>query len=105
MSPRFAPGAPAFAKDGRRYIVEEVAAGMVYCVTESGAETEFPESQLMTEAEWVARSGGRPEMIYGLIKQARAYAPPKAALDKAAAEGLLGKAERLRPGLLDFIAF
>jgi hypothetical protein len=105
MPPRFRPGAAAFAKDGRRYIVEEVADGLVYCVSEGGAETEFPESQLMTEAEWASRAGGRPEMVYGRIKQARAYAAQKAPLDAPAAEALLAKAERLFPGLLDFVAF
>jgi hypothetical protein len=105
MPSRFRPGAAAFAKDGRRYIVEDVADGIVYCVSEGGAETEFPEAQLATEAEWAARAGGRPEMIYGRIRNARAYAPQKGPLDAAAAEALLAKAERLRPGLLDFVAF
>jgi len=102
---RFPPGAVAYAKDGRRYVVDEVADGMAYCTAPGGAETEFPESQLMTEAEWTARSGNRRDVIYGKIKQARAYAPYKGTLERAASEDFLKKAEQLFPGLLDFAAF
>jgi hypothetical protein len=105
MPPRFRPGAAAYAKDGRRYTVEEVEGGIVYCASESGAEAEFPEAQLMTATEWAGRSGGRPEMLYGQIKQARDYAPYRGPLARAEAEALLAKAERLHPGLLDFAAF
>lgn len=105
MPPRFRAGAAAYAKDGRRYVVDEVADGVVYCSSPGGAETEFAESQLMNEAEWSARSGGRPEMLYGRLRQARAYAPYKGPLDRAGAEQLLAKAERLFPGILDFTSF
>jgi len=105
VSVRFPPGAAAYAKDGRRYVVEEVAGGTAYCIAPGGAETEFPESQLMTEAEWDARSGNRRDVIYTKIKQARAYAPYKGTLERAASEHLLGRAEQLFPGLLDFTAF
>ena len=105
MPPRFRPGAAAYAKDGRRYVVEEIDDGTVYCTSPNGAETEFPEAQLMTEAEWMARSGGKRDMVYGTVKQSRAFAPYKGALDRAGAEALLAKAERLFPGLLDFTAY
>ena len=105
MPDRFPPGAVAYAKDGRRYVVDEVADGLAYCTAPGGAETEFPESQLMTEAEWAARSGNRRDVTYAKIKQARAYAPYKGPLERAASEYFLGKAEQLYPGLLDFTAF
>jgi len=102
---RFSPGSVVYAKDGRRYVVDEVADGLVYCTAPGGAETEFPEGQLMTEAEWTARSGGRREALYGRIKQARAYAPYRGQLDRAASAHFLSKAEQLFPGILDFAAF
>ena len=105
MSVRFPPGAAAYAKDGRRYVVDEVAGGTAYCTAPGGAETEFPEAQLMTEAEWTARGGNRRDLIYAKVKQARAYAPYKGALERAASEHLLKRAEQLFPGLLDFTAF
>lgn len=95
----------AYAKDGRRYVVDEVAGGIAYCTAPGGVETEFAESQLMTEAEWIARSGNRRDVVYGKIKQARAYAPYKGTLERAASEHFLQKAEQLFPGLLDFVAF
>jgi hypothetical protein len=105
MSVRFPPGAAAYAKDGRRYIVDEVAHGVAYCTAPGGAETEFPEAQLATEAEWSARSGNRRDMTYTKLKQARAYAPYKGTLERAASEHFLKRAEQLFPGLLDFAAF
>jgi hypothetical protein len=102
---RFPPGAAAYAKDGRRYIVDEVADGLVYCTAPGGAETEFREDQLMNEAEWSARTGGRREMLYSRLKQARVYAPQKAVLDRTGAQRLVTKAEQLFPGILDFVAF
>lgn len=105
MPSKFQPGAAAYTKDGRRYVVDEVEGGMVYCSSPGGAETEFPEAQLMNEAEWSTRSGGRKEMLYARLKQSRIYAPYKGSLDRAAAEQLLAKAERVKPGILDFTAF
>ncbi|MDB5392716.1 MAG: hypothetical protein JWM91_222 [Rhodospirillales bacterium] len=105
MPNRFPPGAAAYTKDGRRYIVDEVADGLVYCTASGGAETEFPEAQLMTEAEWSARTGGRRDMLYSRLKQARTYVPYKGALDRGGAQRLLTKAEQLFPGILDFAAF
>jgi hypothetical protein len=105
MPPRFSPGAAAYGKDGRRYTVDEVEDGIVYCSSPNGAETEFSETQLMTEAEWSAKSGGKRDTVYGAVKQSRAYAPYKGTLDRAGAEALLTKGERLFPGLLDFTAF
>jgi hypothetical protein len=105
MPPRFRPGAAAYAKDGRRYVVDEIEDGIVYCSSPNGAETEFPEAQLMTEAEWTAKSGVKRETVYGAVKQSRSFAPYKGALDKTGSEALLQKAERLFPGVLDFTAF
>ena len=59
----------------------------------------------MNEAEWTARTGGRREMLYSRLKQAKAYAPPRVALDHAGAQRLVTKAEQLFPGILDFVAF
>lgn len=104
MPSRFPPGTTAYTKDGRQYVVDEVADGLVYCTAPGGAETEFPESQLMNAAEWAARSDNRRDTLYSRLKQARAYAPVKG-LDRAGAESTLAKAERLFPGILDFTAF
>ena len=105
MPPRFRRGATAYAKDGRSYIVEQVEGGIAYCTQSNGAETEFPESALLTEAEWAGRSDGRRDVSYARLKQSRLYAAPAVKLDRAAATQLLAKAERLSPGLLDFTAF
>jgi len=60
---------------------------------------------LMNEAEWAARSNSRRDQLYTRLKQARAFATPAAGLDRAAAQVMLTKVERLMPGLLDFVAF
>lgn len=104
MAEKFLPGTAVYAKDGRRYIVDEVDDGIVYCSSPSGAETEFPAAQLKTEAEWSARSG-KPEILYGRIKQSREFVHAKGKLDPAGADSLIAKAERLYPGILDFAAF
>jgi hypothetical protein len=105
MPSRFQPGAAVYAKNGRRYTVEEVQDGIVYCLAEGGAETEFAEAQLLDETEWAARAGTRADRLYGTIRQAKAYAPYGGKLNRAAAERLLAKADRLVPGVLDFAAF
>ncbi len=105
MASRFSEGAVAYGADGRRYRVDEVAGGLVYCVSESGAEAEFAETQLRTESEWAARTGGKREMLYARLKQSRIFGPGKTGLDRDAAEQALARAERLFPGLLDFTAF
>lgn len=105
MASKFAPGAIAYAKDGRSYTVEDVDAGIVYCRGSNGAEADFPEAALMTGAEWAARSSGRRDVSYARLKQARVYAATGAKLDRTAAAQLLAKIERLSPGLLDFTAF
>ena len=107
MSTRFPRGSTAYAKDGRSYIVEEVAEGIVYCTTSSGAETEFPESNLMNEAEWTSKTkvGLQREVSYLRLKQSRHFLPAGQTTDEAAADRLLAKADRLSPGILDFAAF
>jgi len=105
MAARLSPGAVVYSKDGRRYVVDEVADGLAYCTAPGGAETEFPEAQLFTESEWTARSGGRRDALYSRLKQARAYTPYKGGLDGAAAAQFVASAERLFPGILDFAAY
>jgi hypothetical protein len=105
MPSRFQPGAAAYAKDGRRYLVAEVEDGMVYCRSAGGAETEFPEALLFNEAEQLLRTGNKTERLYSTIRQSKAYAPYRGKLDGAAAARLLVKADRLVPGILDFTAF
>jgi hypothetical protein len=105
MTSRFTPGAKVYTKDGRAYMVEEVADGIVYCSLPNGTETEFPESHLQTEQEWAAKSGGRRDIAYGRLKQSRVYAPPAVKLDGASSSRLLANADRLIPGLLDYVAF
>jgi hypothetical protein len=104
MASKFMPGAKAYAKDGKAYIVEEVDGGIVYCRTTGGAETEFPEAALQTEAEWTARSSGKRDLFYTRLKQSRPYTTPAGKFDGAAAARALAKAEKLSPGLLDFTA-
>lgn len=101
---RFKTGARAYTRDGRVYTVEEAVRGTVYCTASNGAEAEFPEENLITEAEWAARSDGRRDLSNTRLKQSRVY-QTAAKIDRAAAEKFLTKAERAFPGLLDFTAF
>jgi hypothetical protein len=105
MASKFRRGAIAYTQSGRSYTVDDVDGGMVYCSTPGGAETEFAEAALLTEAEWNARGGNKAGLVYERLKQNRLYtaAPPK--LDRAATEAMLAKIERLAPGMLDFAAF
>jgi hypothetical protein len=105
MAAKFRPGATAYAPNGRAYVVDDVADGVVYCSLPSGAESEFPETALLTEAEWQARSDKRRGLVHDRLKQSRAYTEMRAKLDPAACEQMLAKSERLSPGLLDFTAF
>ena len=90
MASKFAPGATVHNKDGRVYIVDMVEDGVVYCRTDGGAETEFAEAALFTEAEWAAKSGGRREQFYARLKQSKTYAQAAAAhADDAASAGIL----------------
>jgi len=106
MKNRFTRGATVYAKDGRSYIVEDVADGIVYCTTPNGAETEFPEHMLMNAAERTADVRGRPggEVSYERLKQSRYFLPDGEKLDAAACEHMLSRADRLSLGLLDFTA-
>jgi hypothetical protein len=105
MPSRFQPGAAAYAKNGRRYVVEEVQDGIVYCLSAGGAETEFAEAQLLNETEWAAQAGSRMDRLYGAIRQSKAYAPYSGKLNRTAADRLLAKADRLVAGILDYTAF
>jgi hypothetical protein len=102
---KFRPGVTAYAANGLAYVVDDVADGVVYCSLPSGAESEFPEAVLLTEAEWQARSDKRRDLVHDRLKQSRAYTEMRAKLDPAACQHLLAKGERLSPGLLDFTAF
>ncbi|MBL8631028.1 MAG: hypothetical protein JNM81_15450 [Rhodospirillaceae bacterium] len=106
MSTRFPRGSTAYTKDGRTYTVEDAADGIVYCTASNGAETEFPDSMLMTEAEWAAGTKGRPkrEVSYARLSQARHFLPGSETLDAAGAEKMLSRADRFSPGLIDFAA-
>lgn len=105
MASKFRHGAIVYTQNGRRYTVDEVVDGMVYCSTPGGAETEFAEATLLTEAEWNARTDNKSGLVYERVKQSRLYAGAPMKLDRAAAEQLLAKIERLQPGILDFTAF
>jgi hypothetical protein len=106
MPTRFPRGSTVYAKDGRSYIVEDVADGLVYCTTSSGAETEFPQSSLLSEEEWAAKTkaGLHRDVSYARLKQSRHFLPAGKKLDAAGADRLLAKAQLLSPGLLDFAA-
>lgn len=103
--PKFPRGAIAYTQNGRRYTVEDVADGTVYCVGDNGAETEFAESALLTEAEWTARSEKRAGNVYDRIKRARLYNAPAGKLDRSAATTVLARVDKLSPGILDYAAF
>lgn len=105
MPSKFRRGAYAFSENGRRFTVEEVEGGTVYCVGDNGAETEFSDNNLLTEAEWLARSEKRGDSVYTRLKQSPLYAKPAARLDRADAFAVLAKIEKLHPGILDFAAF
>ena len=105
MSARFVPGATVYTKDGKSYTVDEVEADTVYCTSSGGAETEFAADALLTESEWTAKTDGRRDLFYTRLKQARPYASATAKQDPAVATQLLGKIERLSPGILDFAAY
>jgi hypothetical protein len=105
VTERFPPGSTAYTKDGRAYTVEEAAGGMVYCSLPNGTETDFPENQLLTAAEWSAQSGGQDDVLYGRIARAKPYAAPAAKIDPSAAATVLKRADQLSAGLLDFAAF
>ena len=105
MPGKFPRGSIAYSQNGRRYTVEDVADGTVYCVGENGAETEFAESALMTEAEWAARTEKRVGNIYDRIQRSRLYVAPSTKLDRAAVTTVLARIDKLSPGILDFAAF
>lgn len=105
MTSRFAVGSKAIAKDGRVYTVDEVTGGMVYCRSAAGVETEFPEANLATEAEWAGQADGRRDLAYSRIRQSSAFTTPAGKLDRAGAERLLAQADRVVLGLLDFTAY
>lgn len=105
MASKFRRGAIAYTANGTSYVVEEVAGDVVYCTADNGVETEFSESSLLTEAEWTARSGGKIGLVYARLRQSPLYAKPPPKVDRASAELVLAKIERLMPGMLDFAAF
>jgi len=112
MASKFRRGGTVYDKHGRAYVVEDVEGGIVYCSTESGVETEFPEASLVIEAEWNARHtrtandqrGPLGDRLYERVKASRVYMMPTAKLDPAASREVLAKVERLLPGILNFTA-
>lgn len=104
-TPKFAAGAKAYGRDGRVYKVETSDGGTVYCTSDNGAETEFPEAALMTEREWAAKGDGRRDASYLRLKQSRVYATAAVKIERGLATGLLSKVNNLTPGLLDFVAY
>lgn len=105
MPSKFWRGTIAYTENGRRYTVDAVEDGTVYCTAESGAETEYAEAALLTEAEFEERSKRHNSQVYDRLKRSRLYAGPAAKIDRAAAIAVLAKVERLTPGILDFAAF
>ena len=105
MPPKFWRGAVAYTANGRRFTIEEVADGTAYCVGDNGAEAEFAENALLTEAEFLARNETRGINIYSRVKQSRLFTAPAGKFDRALATTLLTRIEKLTPGILDFTAF
>jgi len=105
MAERFQRGGVAYAKDGRKYRVDDVEDGIVYCSASSGAETEFAPDQLLNQTEWDTRGKAERDKVYGRLKLSDAYAKPGPRLDKGAGEKALAVIGRLMPALLDFAAY
>lgn len=105
MAERFQRGGVAYAKDGRKYRVDDVEGGVVYCSSDAGAETEFSSDQLLTQTEWEARGKGDRDRLYGRLKLSDAYAKPGPRLDKGAGEKVIAVIGRLVPGFIDFAAY
>ncbi len=105
MAAKFWRGAVAYTANGRRFTIEEVTDGTAYCVGDNGAEAEFAENALLTEAEFRARNETRGINIYSRVKQSRLFTAPAGKVDRAAAATLLTRIEKLSPGILDFTAF
>jgi hypothetical protein len=105
MASRFTAGAKVYTQDGRSYVVEAVDGSTVYCTASNGAESEFPESALLTETQWAAKANGRRDVSYTRLKQSRLYTTISAKTDTTQAEQLLIKADRLEAGVLDFVAY
>jgi hypothetical protein len=106
MAARFRQGAVAFGKDGKRYVVDEAVEGLLYCHSDNGAEVEFTEAQMMTEAEWAARNGAARGSLYDQLKKTTPYHPVKGGgIDRTGSNHLLDRAAALFPGMLDYVAF
>jgi hypothetical protein len=105
MVERFAVGGVAYAKDGRKYRVDDIEGGIVYCSSSSGAETEFTEAQLLSEAEWTALSTRDGDRVYGRLKLSDAYTGAGVRLDKGAGERVLAALGRLMPEVPNFAAY
>jgi hypothetical protein len=101
---RFKRGAAAYSKDGSRYEIEDIEDGVVYCRLPNGAETDFPAEQLMTEAEWSARSDGRREKIYAKLAASKLFTTGAAGLNAASSAATVAKVVRLLPGIQDYAA-
>jgi hypothetical protein len=67
MAPKFSPGSKAYDRDGRAYVVEVADGGTVYCTSSNGVEMEFPESTLLSAAEWAVRADGRRDVSYARL--------------------------------------
>jgi hypothetical protein len=105
MASKFRRGAVAYTAKGSRYTVDAVEDGTVYCIAENGAETEFAENALLSEAEWLARNEKRSGNVYSRIKQSRLFTGAAGKLDRNTAATVLQRIEKLSPGILDFTAF
>jgi hypothetical protein len=105
MAERFQRGGVAYAKDGRKYRIDDIEDGIIYCSSAAGAETEFAADQLLNQAEWDARGKSERDKIYSRLKLSDAYAKPGPRLDKGAGEKVLAAIGRLMPALLDFAAY
>lgn len=105
MPSKFRRGAKAYAANGTVYTVDDIEDGILYCSLPSGAEAEFREDSLLTEAEWGARTGKRREVAYDRLKLAKPYTEIKGKLDPTACQQLLTRCEKLSPGILDFTAY
>src|SRR5260221_6273326 len=101
MASKFRPGATAYAPNGRAYVVDDVADGIVYCSLPSGAESEFPDAASLTEAEMQLRSDKRRGLVHDRLKQSPAHTEIRAKLEPVACEPMLAQRERLSPRLPD----
>jgi hypothetical protein len=100
---RFQAEDVVYTKDGRKYYVDLVEDGIVFCSTANGAEADFHPDQLLTEAEWEAEQATRHRSAIPLPNGFRSPAPRPGDIKRC--ERVIAEVNRLLPDLLGYTAF